>query len=138
MIEPLCRAAAMRYYRITAETEWDFWRRELLQGEPSTRHYALYGIARFYPEIAIDMLPKWAREAKTNAVFRLTALQALADTQRPEALPVLRQLADELGPHTQLGRAALGAAQFLDQHLATNSSKQVSLTFRTGGNIGRF
>ena len=138
MIEPASRAAAMRYYGITAQNEWEFWRRELLQGEPGTRHYALYGIARFYPEIAIDMLPKWARETKTNAVFRLTALQALAATQLPEALPVLRQLADELGLGTELGRAAAGAAEFLGQHLATNSVKQASLTFRTDGDIARF
>jgi len=138
MIDPACRTAAMRYYGITTQNEWEFWRRELLQGEPSTRHYALYGIARFYPEIAVEMLPKWARETKTNAVFRLTALQALADTHRPEALPVLRQLAEELGLSTELGRAAVGAADSLDQHLSTSSNKQASLTFRTGGTVSRF
>ena len=138
MIEPLCRAAAMRYYGISEETEWDFWRHELLQGDPSTRHYALYGIARFYPDVALEMLPKWARESKTNAVFRLSAVQALADTQRPEALPLLRQLADELGLHTELGRAAVGAAEYLDLHLASVSTKQASVTFRTGSKLGKF
>ena len=138
MIEPLCRAAAMRYYGITEETEWQFWRHELLQGDPSTRHYALYGIARFYPDVALEMLPKWARESKTNAVFRLSAVQALADTQRPEALPLLRQLADELGVQTELGRAAVGAAEYLDQHFASLSSKQASVTFRTGTEVGKF
>lgn len=138
MIEPLCRAAAMRYYGIAEETEWEFWRHELLQGDPSTRHYALYGIARFYPDVALEMLPKWARESKTNQVFRLSAVQALADTQRPEALPLLRQLADELGLQTELGRAAVGAAEYLDQHLASLSTKQASVTFRTGSKMEKF
>jgi len=138
MIEPLCRAAAMRYYGITAATEWEFWKGELLRGEPSTRHYALYGIARFYPEVALEMLPKWARETKTNPVFRTSALQALADTKRPEALPLLRQLADELGLNTELGRAAVGAAEFLDEQLAAVSAKHASVTFRTSGKLERF
>lgn len=138
MIEPLCRAAAMRYYDISEETEWEFWRHELLQGDPSTRHYALYGIARFYPDVALEMLPKWARESKTNPVFRLSAVQALADTQRPEALPLLRQLADELGLQTELGRAAVGAAEYLDLHLASVSTKQASVTFRTSSKLGEF
>ena len=130
MIEPLCRAAAMRYYELTPETEWAFWKSELLEGEPTTRHYALHGIARFYPEVAIEMLPKWARETKTSPVFRLSALQALADTQRPEALPILRQLADELGVETELGRTAATAAESLDQQLASLATKQASVGFR--------
>jgi hypothetical protein len=106
MIEPLTREAAKRFYGISEETEWEFWKHELLQGDPSTRHYALFGIARFYPEIALEMLPKWVREAKTHPVYRLSAIQAIADTQKPEALSLLRQLASELGAETQLGKAA--------------------------------
>ena len=138
MIEPLCRAAAMRYYDLTPETEWAFWKTELLEGEPATRHYALHGIARFYPDVAIEMLPKWARETKTTPVFRLSALQALADTQRPEALPILRQLADELGLETELGRAAAGAAESLDQQLASLATKQASVGFRAAAKVGGF
>ena len=138
MIEPLCRAAAMRYYKLTPETEWAFWKTELLQGEPSTRHYALYGIARFYPDVALEMLPKWALETKTNPVFRLSAVQAIADTQRPEALPLLRRLADELGLNTELGRAAAGAAEYLDQQLASLATKQASVSFRTAVKAGGF
>jgi hypothetical protein len=117
MIEPLCRPAAMRYYGISAESEWSYWKNELLSGEPSTRHYALYGIARFYPEVAVEMLPKWALETKTSNVFRIAALQALADTQRPEAINILQRLSDQLGRETELGRAARGAALALDQRL---------------------
>ena len=118
MIDPLAHATAMRYYGLTPETEWEYWKSELASGDNSTRHYALYGIARFYPDIALDMLPKWAREARTSAIFRLSAIQALADTDRSEALPILRQLADDLGRYTDLGRAAASAAQYLDRHLA--------------------
>ena len=118
MIDPPSRATAMRYYGLTAETEWEYWKNELATGDTSTRHYALYGIARNYPDIALDMLPKWARETRTSAIFRLSAIQALADTDRAEALPILRQLADELGRYTDLGRAATSAAQYLDAHLA--------------------
>ena len=118
MIDPLAHATAMRYYGLTPETEWEYWKNELATGDTATRHYALYGIARFYPEVALDMLPKWAREARTSAIFRLSAIQALADTERSEALPILRQLADELGRYTDLGRAATSAAQYLDRHLS--------------------
>lgn len=130
MIEPATRPAAMRYYGITAETEWEYWKTELLSGEPTTRHYALYGIARFYPNVAMEMLPKWARETKTQNVFRISAIQALADTQRPEALPVLQQLADELGPKTELGRAAVGAARVLSDQLAKLATNRTTVAYR--------
>ncbi len=139
MIEPLCRFAAMRYYGISAENEWGYWKTELLSGEPATRHYALYGIARFYPDIAIDMLPKWALETKTSGVFRLAALQALADTQRPEAVDILNRLAENLGRETELGRAARGAALALDQRLSQLANvKSAAVAFRTSPVLTQF
>jgi hypothetical protein len=117
MIDPAAHAMAISYYKITPETEWDYWKTELSVGNTSTRHYALYGIARFYPDVALDMLPKWARETRTSTIFRLSAIQALAETDRTEALPILRQLSDELGRYSELGRAANNAAQYLDRHL---------------------
>lgn len=129
MIEPLSREIAKRFYGIAEEREWDFWRNELLNGDPSTRHYALFGIARFYPEIALDMLPRWARESKTHPVYRMSAIQALADTQRPDALPVLRQLSDELGTESELGKAAAQAAGYLDSRL-TQLAAILPITFR--------
>jgi hypothetical protein len=131
MIDPACRTAAMRYYGITAEKEWDYWKKELLEGDPSTRHYALYGIARFYPAVAVEMLPKWAREKRTTQLFRLTALQALGETQRPEALPLLSDLVNELGRNTELGRAALQAAQLLDTSLRKVTDKTPTVAFRS-------
>ena len=139
MIEPLCRPAAMRYYGIASENEWAYWKNELLSGEPTTRHYALYGIARFYPDIAIEMLPKWALEPKTNAVFRLAALQALAETQRPEVVNILNRLAENLGRETELGRAARGAALALDQRLSQLATAKTSaVAFRTSPVLTQF
>ena len=137
MIEPATRSAAMRYYSITPQTEWEYWKNELLSGEPTTRHYALYGIARFYPEIALEMLPKWARETKTQNVFRISAIQALADTQRPEALPILQQLADEFGATTELGRTAASSAKYLSAHLAKLAAGR-TVAFRGSAGVGRF
>ena len=130
MIEPLSRVAAMQYYGISPESEWEYWKGELLYGEPTTRHYALYGIARFYPEIALEMLPNWARQSKTSQVYRISALQALADTQRAEALSILNQLAEDFGEETELGRAARGAAEFLKQRLSQLALKQNAVAFR--------
>ncbi len=131
MIDPNARPLAMRYYAIDPEREWDFWRNELLNGEPCTRHYALYGIARFYPEVALQMLPRWAYETRTNPVYRLSAVQALADTQRSEALPILRGIADTLGKGTELGKAATGAADYLDYRLVQIASTRNTVAFRT-------
>jgi hypothetical protein len=130
MIEPLSREAAKRYYGITENMEWEFWKRELLEGSPSTRHYALFGIARFYPDVALGMLPKWAREPQTHPVYRLAAVQALADTQRPEALTILRALATELGPTTELGRTAAQSANYLDKRLTELAARTQVVAFR--------
>ncbi len=139
MIEPLSRPAAMRYYGISGSDEWSYWKTELLSGEPATRHYALYGIARFYPDVAIDMLPKWALETKTNSVFRIAALQALAETQRPEAVTILNRLAEDLGRETELGRAARGAALALDQRLSQLATvKNAAVAFRNSPVLTQF
>jgi hypothetical protein len=138
MIEPLSRESAKRFYGIREEREWDFWKTELLSGDQGTRHYALFGIARFYPEIALDMLPKWAREAKTHPVYRMAAVQALADTQRAEALPVLRQLSADLGTETDLGKAATHAANYLDQRLNQLAMQTPVLAFRGKNSVSAF
>ena len=130
MIEPLSREAAKRYYGISEKLEWEYWKRELLEGSPSTRHYALFGIARFYPDVALEMLPKWAREPQTHPVYRLAAVQALADTQRAEALPILRALAGELGATTDLGKAATQAANYLDKRLTELANRPQVVAFR--------
>ena len=106
MIDPLAHAAALNYYGITPEKEWPYWRDELTKGDASTRHYALYGIGRYYPEVALQMLPAWARDRRLTPLIRQSAIQALAETRRPEAISVLQQLVVELGGATELGTSA--------------------------------
>jgi hypothetical protein len=117
MIDPLARAFAKRHYGITDQAEWAYWKQQLLSGDAATRHYALYGIARFYPDIALQMLPAWAREDRTNTVFRVSAIQALAETNRPEAATLLRHLIYEFGDQTDLGRSDSNALRFLEARL---------------------
>ena len=125
MIDPLAHASAMRYYGITSQTEWAYWKHHLLEGDESTRHYALYGIARFYPDVALQMLPAWVRETKTNPVYRISAVQALAETQREEAVSILRQIEHEFGMLTDIGKTAHNAADILEARLNKNTASKI-------------
>jgi hypothetical protein len=138
MIDPLAHAMAMRYYGIDAEREWEYWKHELLEGDISTRHYALYGIARFYPDIALQMLPKWVRETRTTPAYRLSAIQALAETHRQQALPILRQFAYEYGAQTEIGKAARTASEYLDARLTQRNSPKVAVAFRASKALSQF
>ncbi len=134
MIDPLAHAMAMSYYGIAPEREWEYWKWELAHGDEATRHYALFGIARFFPDVAVRMLPKWVMETRTNLVYRLSALQALAETERPEVLQLLKQLVLELPDNTELARTAKKAVQHVrlrDERRSRNS--KVAVVFRTGG-----
>lgn len=130
MIDPATHALALHYYGI--KDEWAYWKHELLEGDPSTRHYALYGIARFYPEVALQMLPKWARQDSVTPVFRLSAVQALAQTEKTDAIPILRGLENEFGGNTELGRAAHASANYLDEQFARSSRLAAQNAARTG------
>ena len=129
MIDPNAHVLAVRYYGIS--DEWAYWKNQLLQGDPSTRHYALYGIARYYPDIALQMLPKWARQESVSHVFRLSAVQALAQTGKAEAIPILRELEREFGATSDLGHAAHLAANYLDAQFARSSNVAAGLTSAT-------
>jgi hypothetical protein len=124
MIDPTAHALALRYYGIT--DEWAYWKNQLLAGDPSTRHYALYGIARFYPDVALQMLPKWARQETGSPVYRMSAVEALAQTGKAEAIPILRQLESEFGATSELGRAAHAGANYLDARFAHASDSLTS------------
>jgi hypothetical protein len=126
MIDPLAHASAMHYYGITEQTEWAYWKHHLLEGEESTRHYALYGIARFYPDVALQMLPAWVRAANTNPVYRISAVQALAETQREEAVSILRQIEHEYGMLTEIGKTAHDAADILEARLSKTTASKVA------------
>ena len=134
MIDPLAHALALQYYKIPFENEWSYWKNELLQGDPAIRHYALYGIARFYPDIALEMLPKWARASNLSQTYRESAIRALAETGRTEALSVLQQFEFEFGGTTQLGKVAHEAASYLDARLNQDSSK-IAIRFQTTNEV---
>ena len=119
MIDPLAHASAVHYYHLNHEQEWAYWRDELSKGDLSTRHYALYGIGRYYPEVALQMLPDWARAAQLSAMMRTSAIQAMAETHRPEAISVLQQLVSEFGAATELGQSARKAIAYLENQRAT-------------------
>jgi len=94
--------------------EWTYWKHELLEGDPGTRHYALYGIARYFPDVALQMLPKWARETRLQPIYRLSAVRAMAVTHRPEAIPILHKLEQEFGSDSDLSRSADRAEKYLN------------------------
>ncbi len=94
MINARSHDLALQYYDIDRSLEWEFWRTELQHGNPSTRHYALYGIARYYPDIAFKMLPSWIEEPRTPQPYRVHAAYALAEVENDE---VLRKLTDLKG-----------------------------------------
>jgi len=119
MIDPGAHSLAVSYYGIN--DEWAYWKNQLLQGDPSTRHYALYGIARYYPAVALRMLPKWARQDSMSPVYRMSAVEALAQTGKADAIPILRELEREFGGTTDLGHAAHLAANFLDAQFARSN-----------------
>ena len=117
MIDMKGHDIAKQYYGISTEAEWAFWRHELLSGDPSTRHYALYGIARFYPEVALVMMPKWARETRTLPHYRRAAIGALALTQKSEAKPLLQDLGRDLVREKELAQRIEPALRYLEQNL---------------------
>ena len=119
MIDPLAHAAAVAYYHLSTEQEWTYWRDELQKGDLSTRHYALYGIGRYYPEVALQMLPDWARAVQVPTLMRTSAIQAMAETHRAEAISVLQQLVSEFGAATELGQSARKAIVYLENQRAT-------------------
>ncbi len=132
MIDPLSHAAALVYYGITPEREWTYWRDELTKGDASTRHYALYGIGRYFPDVALQMLPAWARDKRLAPIYRHSALQALAETRRPEAISVLQQIINELGASTELGVSARRAVAYLEnrQNGLTDTTAAAGLSFK--------
>jgi hypothetical protein len=133
MIDPSAHGLAVSYYGIN--DEWTYWKNQLLQGDPSTRHYALYGIARFYPDVALQMLPKWARQESMSPVYRMSAVEALAQTDKAAAIPILRELEREFGGTSDLGHAAHLAANYLDAQFAR--SNKVGARLSTASQHGR-
>lgn len=129
MIDPLAHAAALRYFKIPEQAEWRYWKNQLLSGDTATRHYGLFGIARHYPQVALDMMPQWAREQRTNEVFRKAAIEALGETDRAEAVVLLRHLAFEFGHESDLGRTAAETVKSLEGRLGRPFAPVVPFRF---------
>ncbi len=110
MLDPLASAYAARYYGIRPETEWTFWRNEVQAGNAD----ALKGIARYYPEVALQMLPEWVRETRTRVAYRLAALEALVATEREEALNILREMQNDFDPDSLLGKKVADCVRRLE------------------------
>jgi len=117
MVDPMAHADALRLHGIRPGEEWAFWKQHLLEGPPTTRHYALYGIARWFPSTALRMLPKWALQAELDPAYRTSAIRALAQTGTESALPVLRQLRLELDPTPVLATEVDTAIRDLEENL---------------------
>ena len=117
MIDLKAHDIALQYYGINPDSEWLYWKHELLEGNPSTRHYALYGIARFYPDVALQMMPRWALEVRTSLHYRRAAIGALALTQRSEARPLLLALQRDLAKEADLAQCVDPALRYLEQNL---------------------
>jgi hypothetical protein len=130
MIDPLAHAAAMHYYQISPYMEWSFWRDQLEKGDPATRHYALYGIGRYYPEVALQMLPAWARARQLSRLLRTSAIQAMAETHRPEAISVLQQMVSEFGAATELGQSGRKAIAYLENQSAAPAASSRLVEFK--------
>ena len=132
MIDPLAHADAMRFYGIRADQEWDYWKDELLSGDVSTRHYALYGVGRYYPDTALQMLPLWARKTDLPLPLRVAAIFGMAETGRPEAVSVLQQMQYEFGVQTELGQAAKSAIGYLENRRDRPATARPTLEFKGG------
>ena len=117
MIDVRAHDIAKQYYGISSENEWAYWRHELLAGDPSTRHFALYGIARYYPDVALVMMPRWARETRTFPHYRRAAIGALALTQKSAAKPILQELGRELAREKEMAQRIDPALRYLEQNL---------------------
>jgi len=114
MVDPMAHAFALHYYGIEPGAEWAYWKHELLEGNVKTRHYALHGIAKYYPDVALKMMPEWVRERKTSRIFRLAAAQALSVIPRPEALELLKKLREEFPDDIDLSRTITNGIDYLD------------------------
>jgi hypothetical protein len=117
MIDPIAHAAAMKYYEIPDEQEWEFWQAYLEYGDAATRHYALYGIGQYYPEVAVDMLGQWARAENLDHAMRISAIQSLGKTGKIEALSVLSQLRNDLANDLEMEVAIYQSTELLTQSI---------------------
>lgn len=130
MIDPMTYAYALRYFDIGPEEEWAYWQTELLSGDLRTRHYALYGIGRYFPAVAVEMLPRWALNEELDMLYRASAVYALAETGRGEALTQLRRLRFELDADDELSNAVDLAKRHLSRVLRGEPVRSLPVEFQ--------
>ena len=132
LLNPDSHPAAMEFYGLSEQTEWSYWKKQLLDGDPALRHYAFYGIARYYPAVALDMLPRWVRDPGVYRSYRLSAAWALALVDDARAQQTLVGLRQEF-------QADAGLRQTLDralQHWSADNSHPDGHGGKTAGNQG--
>ncbi len=132
MVDPMSRHPAMKFYGIEGRHEWLFWREMLGNGPQSLRHYALHGIGRFYPEIALDMHPRWIRSPEVGPVMRSAAICGLAETGHPDALPILAQLQFDFRDDPSVLSQLSAAEGYLEQamHARLHAARNQLVAFR--------
>ncbi len=84
---------AREFYAVTPQNSWAYLKNLLTQGDPRYRHYALFGIGRQFPEVALQMMPRWIGNPNLPLHYRVAAVHGLAQTNNPEALPLLESMA---------------------------------------------
>lgn len=115
MLDKNCHPLAIDFLNLsTPEQIWDFWHHALVDGASHLRTYALYGIARYYPDVALKMLPDWIHNENLSPTLRLAAIYALTYTQHPQALEILESLQPHFSKdsnYQQAVRASIAALE---------------------------
>lgn len=121
MLDPLTHPAALKLFDLDEGIQRSFWQDNLRRGPVNLRHYSFHGLARYYPETAMEMLPQWVRYEELSLPLRREALLALGAVDRPEAAPLIRRLRYEQPESSPLRLAARNA---LDMHQRSQRWKE--------------
>lgn len=117
LVKPDTNQAARQFFGIEDRSaHWAFWKDTILNGDPRLKHYGLYGIGRFFPEVAASMMPAWASDRRVLPTYRLSAVYALGFAGTPEARVALEALSRKFPPQTNMGRAVEESLAYLDRH----------------------
>jgi hypothetical protein len=76
------------------------------------------------------MLPAWARATQLSPLLRISAMQAMAETHRPEAISALQQLVSEFGAATALGQSGRKAIAYLENQRLTPAASSRLVEFK--------
>ncbi len=122
LVNRTVKEEADEYFGITQAERWAYWQSMLTEGDPRYRHYALFGIGRQFPDIALEMMPKWIQQSKLPMHYRTSAIHALAQTHRQEAAELLNNLNRQMPEaDAELKEAFRRARVYLRAQLEKNS-----------------